>query len=560
MTGCVAGLVLLFVFLLCAPAAARIHPKFSSTLERYLQRQAHKRATTSDVYAWVFFSDKGDHLKEDIEFLTKSPDVFSRRKRDLPQNLRSVYAELSEEAVERRKKSGVSIKVQDFPVHQDYLDEVKNIDGLNIRHVSRWLNAISVRAPLDSLTAAADLPFVERVELLPPAAPKAVDSSPRPHHEKRGIRETCRQQLEQIHAAELIDEGFAGQNISVLICDNGFRLDHIMFSDLEVRGTLNFVTGFGDTNVRNSNPNYNEHGTGTLSMLAGYSSLYGACGAGYKARLWVAATEDSAGEYPAEEDNLVAALEWGERAGVRLVSTSLGYDDWYAWQDFDGVTSPCAKAFNHAWDLGVVLVNSAGNSGARGITTPADAYYVISVGAVDSGNHIGFFSSHGPSADGRIKPELCARGVNTMTADAISVSVPGTGSVKTWSGTSFSAPLLAGGVAALMSKHPDWTNVQVREALLHTGTNPPKDLQGKLQYGYGIANIAAASKYEHKKDEECMTCLISGRCMMGPQGSCPCASSSFYEYDCSVEKIDCVMRCPGGQCRDGLCYCEGTMR
>ena len=136
-------------------------------------------------------------------------------------------------------------------------------------------------------------------------------------------------------------------------------------------------------------------------------------GPAFKSEYLLAKTEMVEQEIQAEEDNYVAGLEWGEENGAQVVSTSLGYLDWYTYEDLDGNTVVTTNAIDIAVRLGLTCVTAAGNEGNSSwyyIIAPADADSVISVGAVNVNDMLATFSSHGPTYDGRIKPEVCARG------------------------------------------------------------------------------------------------------------------------------------------------------
>ena len=202
-------------------------------------------------------------------------------------------------------------------------------------------------------------------------------------------------------------------------------------------------------------------------------------------------TEDVASETQVEEDNYVAGLEFAESHGASVCTSSLGYIDWYTQADLDGATAVTTIAVNIATANGVVCVTAAGNEGHDGnpatstIIAPADALEVISCGAVDEFGNIAGFSSDGPTADGRVKPEVLARGVNTRTVS--SRSDTNLGEV---SGTSLSTPLVAGAVACLLGEHPCWTVGQFRTALFGTASRGgvPDPL---FVEGYGIINAGA---------------------------------------------------------------------
>jgi subtilisin family serine protease len=212
-------------------------------------------------------------------------------------------------------------------------------------------------------------------------------------------------------------------------------------------------------------------------------------GPAYLAQFILAKTEDMRSETPIEEDNWVAGMEWADSIGADVISSSLGYSDWYTYEDFDGHTAVTSIAASHAAALGIVVCNSAGNNGAGvgTINAPADADSMLAIGAVWSDGSIASFSSWGPTYDGRIKPEVCARGVSTVCAN------PGTTTTfTTANGTSLSCPLAGGCAAVILSAHPAWTPMQVREALMRTASNRacPNNT-----YGWGIIDLFAAVNY-----------------------------------------------------------------
>jgi subtilisin family serine protease len=186
----------------------------------------------------------------------------------------------------------------------------------------------------------------------------------------------------------------------------------------------------------------------------------------------------------AEEDLFVMGVEWAERLGADVISSSLGYREWWQPKDFDGNTSVTTRAINSAVEKGVSCVVSAGNDGVAGLSVPADAFNVITVGSVDYNNQISYFSSRGPTYDGRIKPEVVAMGSQTSVASPTSATA-----YMTNSGTSFSCPLVAGAVALLLSAHPELTPLQVREALMVTAGNAASP---NNNIGWGLVNVIGA--------------------------------------------------------------------
>ncbi|MCG2716226.1 MAG: S8 family peptidase, partial [Candidatus Marinimicrobia bacterium] len=207
----------------------------------------------------------------------------------------------------------------------------------------------------------------------------------------------------------------------------------------------------------------------------------------------LAKTERIGSESIIEEDRFVAAVEWADALGADIISSSVAYrdfdnsDDDYFFEDLDGKTTASARAINWAFKRGILSVITAGNYALYfpqdgGLHTPADAFGALSVGAVNLDGIIASFSSHGPTADGRIKPDMCALGVNTYMADAASPN-----SYSYHSGTSFSTPLITGAAALVMEKYPDLLPAQIIERLkaYATQVDSPDN-----RYGWGIPNTA----------------------------------------------------------------------
>jgi serine protease AprX len=411
------------------------------------------------------------------------------------------YVAISDRAVARRVRQGIPLLTADRqPVAPEYLEQLRGV-GATIRHVSRWLNAASVDYDPDLVDRIALLPSVARIEpvhrfgRMPDVSDEANLRSTGPVATSAGSLSygPSAAQLTQIGVDLAHARGYTGAGVLVAMFDTGFRKDHVAFATAIAEGRLidewDFV--FGDGEVQNEpddNPSAQNHGTSTWSVLGGaYSGeLYGPA---YGASFLLAKTEDIRSETPVEEDNWLAAVEWAEGLGAEVISSSLVYSDWYSYSDYDGRTAVTTLAADLAVSLGIVVCNSAGNAGpaAGTIGAPVDAFGVISVGSVTSTGSISSFSSHGPTYDGRIKPEVCARGSSDYLAQASSTTAFGTAS-----GTSFSCPLTGGCAALLVEAHPDWNPLQVREALMQTA--------GQAQspdntFGWGILNVNAALDY-----------------------------------------------------------------
>jgi len=436
------------------------------------------RATEGKVKIWAFFTDK---------------NVFNQTEFD---QLAATVV-LTDAARNRRAKMGrEQITFADLPVFQGYIDDIKALGG-HLRRVSRWLNAASFEIPLEDLDAVSRLEFVSKVR---PVASyhteTTIPGTPEDNLLKNAHPEYVLNygdsygQLNQINVPLVHDLGFNGAGVIVAMFDTGFRKDHeafaAAFAESRVLAEYDFI--FDDYETQNEpedNSTQHNHGTYTWSTLGGEfdGQLYGPA---YGASFILAKTEDIRSETPVEEDNWAAAVEWADSIGASVISSSLTYSDWYTYADYDGQTCVITIAANLATSYGIVVSNSMGNSGpAQGtLGAPADAYEILSVGAVYSSGTIVSFSSRGPTADGRIKPEVCAQGVATYCASPAYPSA-----YTNVSGTSLSCPLIGGCAAVLMSARPSMTPQAVRLALMETASNASSP---DNTYGWGIANLREA--------------------------------------------------------------------
>ncbi|RME44227.1 MAG: hypothetical protein D6795_18230, partial [Deltaproteobacteria bacterium] len=340
---------------------------------------------------------------------------------------------------------------------------------LRLRHESRWLNAISIEVAAERIPAIEALPFVdhtqpvaryERVETSLSARPLESSPSLPPGTHTLDYGESF-DQLAQIRIPEVHDCGVSGAGVIVGMLDTGFRWQsHPALSAIDVIAEYDFINDDPVTSNESGDPSgQDSHGTQTLSVIGGF--LPGQLvGGAFSASFLLAKTEDTSQEVPIEEDHWVAGIEWLEANGADVVSSSLGYTAWYDYSDMDGQTAVTTIAANTAWENGVVVVNSMGNYGnfPGSIAAPADAFGVLSIGAVSLSGTLASFSSVGPTYDGRMKPDVVALGVSDFVATA-------SGGYGYSSGTSFSCPLIASAAALILSAHPDWTPDQVRDAL-----------------------------------------------------------------------------------------------
>ncbi len=462
-------------------------PVVSDRTHSYLS----EKADGQKVKVWVFFSDKG---------------VFKAD--DFIQKAELVYNSMTAETRQRRAKNNASeIRFEDLPVYDEYISQIENL-GLTLRRVVKWLNAASFEADLEKLDEIKNLPFVLKI------TPVASFSRPEPQESEKledldqvpdQKRDThllsygaSYSQLDQINVIAAHDSGFTGGGVIVAMFDTGFRKDHLAFANIMAEGRLiaeyDFINDDYETaNEEGDVSNQWDHGTKTWSALGGGwdGEIYGPA---YGASFVLCKTEDMTSETPVEEDNWAAAVVWADSIGVDIISSSLGYSDWYTYEDLDGNTCVITNAADYAASIGILVCNSAGNGGPSPgtITAPADGDSVVAVGSVEASGYLSYFSSKGPTADGRIKPEVCARGSSTTCASPFTNSY-----ITTASGTSLSCPLVAGSAALVMEARPDFTIMDVRDALMLTAS---RALTPDNAYGWGIIDVMDAMNYMYIPD------------------------------------------------------------
>ena len=404
---------------------------------------------------------------------------------------------LSEKTMLRRERNslGESPVWLDLSVSNEYVSMIQET-GANVLHKSRWLNAVSVLATRSELLKIQALPFVRTLRPIPLyrkenflGSENSNRSTELHNHLDYGH---AQDQIEQINVHLAHEAGYTGAGIRILVMDTGFDLEHVVFDSLNLIDQWDVINNDNETANQTDDEENNgqdHHGTIILSVIAGYApgSLIGPA---FDAEYLLAKTEMVEQEIQQEEDNYVAGLEWGEQNGADVVSTSLGYLDWYTYDDMDGNTAVTTNAIDIAVGLGMVCVTAAGNEGSDDwyyIIAPADADSVVAVGAVTADGDLAYFSSHGPTSDGRIKPEICARGVSTWACSSYDMT-----GYNNYNGTSLSTPLVAGAAALIIQSHPEWAAMEVRNAIMMTASlNDEPD----NNFGYGILNTWEAIQY-----------------------------------------------------------------
>lgn len=441
---------------------------------------------------WVQFTDK-----EGTPYSVQQPEAF-----------------LSPRAIALRNAHHISIDESDLPVNPAYIQQILSIDSnIHLCTRSKWHNAITVYIPDDTIVKIIqDIPFVQSIERTITLKKNAKDSlaltkessvfqyvtngEPTYTYLTDIIRHQdfaygkSEEQIRLNNAHWLHRMGFRGENMLMVLMDGGFRhVDTLsafknMRKDHRLLGTRNFV------HSAESPFSKQHHGTIVLSCIASY--LPGRLvGSAPMAQFYLCQTEDGDSENKIEEDNWVAGIELADSLGCQVLNSSLGYttfDDTTQvreYKDMNGQTSRASIAATIAASKGMIVCNSAGNEGHQKwehIGSPADAKDILTVGAVDMTGLYAPFSSTGPTADGRVKPDVCAVGYNMWTVNA-------GGIIQIASGTSFSSPLLSGMVSCLWQAFPEKSNLEIMDAIRQSSSQYKKP-DDKL--GYGIPDFLRA--------------------------------------------------------------------
>lgn len=396
---------------------------------------------------------------------------------------------LSEKAIDRRLKYNIPIEETDLPVSSEYITQLESI-GCIVVTKSKWLNTVAVLCHPTKKEQIAALPFVENITW--------VWESYLTNTEKRNSMIIHQNQSDTLYAEAfqqikmhngdfLHESGYKGQGITIAVIDGGFtgvNAPGSYFGNVSIKGTKHFVYKHEDVY------DYTTHGTNVLSCMAGnYPGEY--VGTAPEADFWLFCSEYMSSEYPIEEDYWVAAAEYADSIGVDMINSSLGYSTFdgvgmsHTYSQLDGKTTQITRGAEIAVEKGIFVVSSAGNEGNtswRYIQAPADGENVFTVGAVRVDSVVGFFSSRGPTYDGRVKPDVMAVGEQTSLLTSW-------GSVTRSNGTSFAAPIMTGLVACFWQANPQFNNKEIAEIVRRASdrySSPNND------YGNGIPDMKKA--------------------------------------------------------------------
>ena len=408
---------------------------------------------------------------------------------------------LTAKSLERRVKQSIPLDSLDLPISKKYEALVLE-NSMELIYNTKWMNASLVIANQDQIDVISSFDFVEKVEFVSPVfnvGGRIIRRDKRANIQNLKLKNKSTKSNSEVYdfqnsllgIQQMHEEGFTGRGVTIAVFDGGFlgvdKLDGFnhLFENNQILATKDFID-FTNTDVYTRN----QHGTNVLSLIGANMPELLVSGAP-DADFILCITEDVLSEYRIEEYNWVKAAEFADSLGVDIINSSLGYIDFddprmdYFAEDLDGSTAVISQGASIAGQKGVLVVNSVGNYGGRGersITAPADAKGILSIGAVDINLQRASFSSQGPNALDKLKPELVTYGNGVFL-------IRSSGAVNPANGTSFSAPQITALAAGLWQAKPEWTKNQLIDALLKSGSqakNPDNEL------GYGIPDFVRA--------------------------------------------------------------------
>lgn len=443
-----------------------------------------------------------------ISFAQVAPDKYYIQftdKDNSPYSINNPGEFLTQRSLDRRAKYSIEITEQDIPVNPSYLEGV-SATGAELLFPTKWLNGVTIyttsSAVIDDVLA---LPYVvSAVKLISKPTPiekeYLIGESFERVDKPEGIKSSNSvssidygsgtNQIAQLNGILLHDEGFMGQGMVIAVLDGGFvgvetqPLFDSLWANDQILGTKDFAHVNGNVYTESG------HGRAVLSCMG--ANIEGQLvGTAPKASYWLLRSEYVLSENVLEEYNWVSAAEFADSVGADVINSSLGYIDFdmpewdHVYEDMNGSTAIVTIGADIAVEKGILVVNSAGNSGTNSsfpwIGAPADGFNVMSIGAVTSSGNRASFSSIGPTADGRIKPVVMSQGQGAAVAD------DGSG-VAFSNGTSFSSPIMAGMSACLLQAYPDKSPLEIMESLKQSGNTTFPD----NYMGWGIPDFMVA--------------------------------------------------------------------
>ncbi len=434
-------------------------------------------------------------------YLTDKPNVSTA--------LANPTSILTQKAIDRKQRHNITIDERDVPVNEIYISDLKAQTGITVLAKSKWFNAIHVRGTEENINALSNLTFVESIDF----ANKNLNTSSRSASQlsKTEIEDgtvafiygDTQNQVEMINVDNLHLADFTGEGITIAVMDSGFPNVNTMGAFQRLRDNNDLLNGY-DFVDRTSDVyafTGSNHGTKVLSTMAAFVQDQ-FVGTAPDASYYLFRTEDAGSENPVEESYWVEAAERADSLGVDLINTSLGYTTYdnsnysYAPSDMNGQTAYISKGASIAAEKGILVVVSAGNAGAtdwQTVGAPGDSPDVLSIGAVDgNGNFVSFSSQGGPAQIGYQKPDVVARGGAAYVVSEFN-------SIVQNNGTSFSSPILCGGIASLWQALPDASPTEIKDYVRQSASqfNTPDDF-----LGFGIPDLDLAKNLALSIKEE----------------------------------------------------------
>lgn len=432
-----------------------------------------------------------------ISFYSSATDgyIFRLQLKDKPESknlIANPQKYLSKKALDRRERQNIGIDTTDVPISAAYCGEIENL-GYKIVAKSKWMNTVSVYCTdslqveiLKNLQFVDNALFVWKSDTTANAEGSPLKRIKDPEPKAENQYGYAYDQIKMLKGEYLHEKGYKGKGMDIAIIDAGYQnlKDILLLDNVFIRGIKDFVYNGIDI-LRSST-----HGLNVLSILgSNRPNIY--IGTAPEAKYWLLKSEDGRSEYPIEEDYWIAAAEYADSVGVDLINTSLGYTKFnalaqsYNQSQLNGKTAFISKAAKIATCKGIFVVISAGNEGSktwRSISAPADVDDVLTVGSVRRDSTLSYFSSVGPTADERIKPDVVALGdkINVIGED---------GNITYNSGTSFSGPVMCGMTACLWQAYPGLTNIQLLDIIRRSSDRFEKP---NNSYGYGIPDMEKA--------------------------------------------------------------------
>ena len=428
--------------------------------------------------------------------------VYLSDKNNSPYSINNPSAYLSQRAIDKRTRFNIPVTEQDLPVNPQYKQQILALDSqMRPLAVSKWMNTFTVYCPDSAIVPQIEnLPFVDSIlavgnyNLQVPSETQSLEPQlPLVHSFNSETKNESDYgegfvQIAMHNGHLLHEEGFRGEGMLIVVIDNGFGIIDQLSYCQEIVSSNRF---FGKYSLVPDCFGEGSHGGGVTSVMAANSvgSMIGTAPAASYAFIQ---SENPDSEELIEEDFWANAAEIADSIGADVVNSSLGY---YSFPDFpqanftytelDGTHSVASRCATTLVEKGVVVCVSAGNN-ASYIGHPGDAFDILCVGGCYADSIHDELSSHGYTADGRVKPDVTA-----MSMDVTTYGFIPNGSEGPWTnnGTSFAAPIISGLCACLWQAMPVYTATEIMQIIRESGhlySNP------NPEYGYGIPDFYKA--------------------------------------------------------------------